>query len=101
MLSLGYPGSALGFRRPTLRARMALLYGAVICASGVALLGVTQLLAPGLLQHGGQKVGGPGPQTAVTPGPQPTSPSPSARRRSGASWPHSRSWPRSPSWPAG
>jgi signal transduction histidine kinase len=69
MLSLGYPGSALGFRRPTLRARMALLYGAVICASGVALLGVTELLAPGLLQHGGQKVGGPGLPGAVTPGP--------------------------------
>jgi signal transduction histidine kinase len=69
MLSLGYPGSAFGFRRPSLRARMALLYGAAICASGVALLGVTQLLAPGLLVRGGQKVSGPGLLGAVTPGP--------------------------------
>jgi signal transduction histidine kinase len=68
MLSLGYPGSAHGFRRPSLRARMALLYGAVICASGVALLGVTQLLAPGLLEHGGHQAG-PGLPGAVTPGP--------------------------------
>jgi signal transduction histidine kinase len=46
---------------------MTLLYGAVICASGVALLGVTQTLAPGLLQHGVQKTG-PGQPGAVTPG---------------------------------
>lgn len=39
------------FRRPTLRARMALLYAALICTSGIALLGITYLLAPGLLQH--------------------------------------------------
>ena len=38
-------------RRPTLRARMTLLYGALICTSGIALLGITYLLAPGLLQH--------------------------------------------------
>jgi signal transduction histidine kinase len=69
MLSLGYPGSALGFRRPSLRVRMALLYGAVICASGVALLGVTQLLAPGLLEHGVQKKAGPGLPGAVMAGP--------------------------------
>jgi signal transduction histidine kinase len=64
-----YPGPARAFRRPTLRARMTLLYGAVICASGVALLGVTQLLAPGLLQRGVQKSGGPGLPGAVTAGP--------------------------------
>jgi signal transduction histidine kinase len=64
-----YPGPARAFRRPTLRARMTLLYGAVICASGVALLGVTQLLAPGLLLHGVQKAGGPGLPGAVTAGP--------------------------------
>ena len=38
-------------RRPTLRARMTLLYAALICTSGIALLGITDLLAPGLLQH--------------------------------------------------
>jgi signal transduction histidine kinase len=40
-----------GTRRPTLRARMALLYAALICTSGITLLGVTYLLAPGLLIH--------------------------------------------------
>jgi signal transduction histidine kinase len=40
-----------GSRRPTLRARMALLYGTLICTSGITLLGVTYLLAPGLLIH--------------------------------------------------
>ncbi|HEX9538568.1 MAG TPA: HAMP domain-containing sensor histidine kinase [Streptosporangiaceae bacterium] len=69
MPELRHPGPARAFRRPTLRARMTLLYGAVICASGVALLGVTQLLAPGLLQHGVQKAGGPGLPGAVTAGP--------------------------------
>jgi signal transduction histidine kinase len=54
------PGSTRAFRRPTLRARMTLLYGAVICASGVALLGVMALLAPGLFQHEVQKAGRPG-----------------------------------------
>jgi signal transduction histidine kinase len=44
-------GATRVFRRPTLRARMTLVYGAVICTSCVALLGVTQTLAPGLLQH--------------------------------------------------
>jgi signal transduction histidine kinase len=48
---------------------MTLLYGAVICASGVALLGVTQLLAPALLQHRVQKARGPGLPGAVTAGP--------------------------------
>ena len=69
MPELRHPGPARAFRRPTLRVRMTLLYGAVICASGVALLGVTQLLAPGLLQHGVQKAGGPGLPGAVTAGP--------------------------------
>ena len=63
-----YPGLAPAFRRPTLRARMTLLYGAVICASAVALLGVTQLLAPGLFQHGVHKAGGPGQPGAVMAG---------------------------------
>jgi signal transduction histidine kinase len=35
-------------RRPSLRARMTLLYGAVICALGIALASVAPLLAPGL-----------------------------------------------------
>jgi signal transduction histidine kinase len=69
MLSLGYPDFALGFRRPGLRARMTLLYGTVICASAVALLGVTQLLAPGLLLHDGYKASGPRLPGAVTPRP--------------------------------
>jgi signal transduction histidine kinase len=34
-----------------LRVRMALLYAALICTSGIALVGLTYLLAPGLLQH--------------------------------------------------
>jgi signal transduction histidine kinase len=63
------PGPARAFRRPTLRARMTLLYGAVICASGVALLGVTQTLVPGLFQRGVQKARGPGLPGAVTAGP--------------------------------
>jgi signal transduction histidine kinase len=66
-----HPGSTRAFRRLTLRARMTLLYGVVICASGVALLGITQLLAPGLLQHGVRKAGpgqpGPGTVTAGHP----------------------------------
>ena len=66
MPELRRPGPARAFRRPTLRARMALLYGVVICASVVALLGVTQLLAPDLLEHGVQKAGGPGLPDAVT-----------------------------------
>ena len=68
MPELHRPGPARAFR-PSLRARMTLLYGAVICASGVALLGVTQLLAPGLLEHGGHKAEGPGLSGAVTAGP--------------------------------
>jgi signal transduction histidine kinase len=44
-------GAARAVRRPTLRARMTLVYGTVICTSGIALLGVTQTLVPGLLQH--------------------------------------------------
>jgi len=68
MPELRHPGPARAFRRPSLRARMTLLYGAVICASGVALLGVTQLLAPGLLQHGVHKKTGPAQPGAVTAG---------------------------------
>jgi signal transduction histidine kinase len=41
-----------GWRRPTLRARMTLLYATLICTSGITLLGVTYLIAPGVLQHG-------------------------------------------------
>ena len=59
MPELRHPGSTRAFRRPTLRAQMTLLYGAVICASGVALLGVMALLAPGLFRHEVQKAGGP------------------------------------------
>ena len=68
MPELRHPGPARAFRRPTLRARMTLLYGAVICASGIALLGVTQLLAPGLLQHGVHGSRAPGLPGAVTAG---------------------------------
>jgi signal transduction histidine kinase len=46
---------------------MTLVYAAVICASGVALVGVMQTLAPGLLQHGVHK-SGPGQPGAVTAG---------------------------------
>jgi signal transduction histidine kinase len=63
-------GATRVFRRPTLRARMTLVYGAVICTSCVALLGVTQTLAPGLLQRDVHK-SGPGLSGAVTTG-QPT-----------------------------
>ncbi|MGH3273863.1 MAG: hypothetical protein ACRDNZ_05985, partial [Streptosporangiaceae bacterium] len=47
---------------------MTLLYGAVICASGVALLGITQTLASGLLQRDVHKSGGPGLPGAVPAG---------------------------------
>jgi signal transduction histidine kinase len=67
MLSPGYPGSALGFRF-SLRARMTVLYGAFICASGIALLGLTQLLAPGLLVHDVRKTGAAGLPGAITGG---------------------------------
>jgi signal transduction histidine kinase len=68
-----YPGPAHAFRPPTLRARMTLLYGAVICASGIVLVTVTQLLAPGLFtrqQHGQAGPGHPGldhPQPSAIP----------------------------------
>lgn len=66
MPSSGHTGRAHGFRRPTLRARMALLYGAVICASAVALLGITQTLIPGVLQYGVHvHKSGPGQPSAV------------------------------------
>jgi signal transduction histidine kinase len=42
---------APGSLHPTLRARMALIYAALICTSGIAILGITYLLAPGLLRH--------------------------------------------------
>jgi signal transduction histidine kinase len=51
MSALGNRASAPGVRRPTLRARMALLYAALICTSGIALLGITDVLAPGLIVH--------------------------------------------------
>jgi signal transduction histidine kinase len=45
---------------------MALLYGAVICASAVALLGITQALIPGVLQYGAHvENAGPGQPGAV------------------------------------
>jgi signal transduction histidine kinase len=47
---------------------MTLLYGAVICASGAALLGVTQLLAPGLFEHDVHETGGPGQPAAAAAG---------------------------------
>jgi signal transduction histidine kinase len=61
-------GATRAFRRPTLRVRMTLLYGVVICGSGVALLSVKQLLAPGLFQYEVHKAGGPGLPSAVTAG---------------------------------
>lgn len=60
-------GATRAFRRPTLRARMTLVYGAVICTSGIVLLGVTQTLAPGLLQHDAHE-SGPGQPGAVPAG---------------------------------
>jgi signal transduction histidine kinase len=68
-------GSTRAFRRPTLRARMTLLYGAVICASGAALLAVTPILAPGLFQyrvHKGAGPGLPGPGTVAAGHPTPS-----------------------------
>jgi signal transduction histidine kinase len=59
------PGSARALRRPPLRARMAILYGAAICAVGVALLGVTPLaaalVAPGTFTRRQAVPGPPGP----------------------------------------
>lgn len=53
---------------PTLRARMALLYAALLCTSGIALLGITYLLAPGLLIHREMaQAPHPPPQTPNTP----------------------------------
>lgn len=49
MRALAESGSVPDFHRPTLRVRMALLYAALFCTSGIAVLGVTYLLAPGLL----------------------------------------------------
>jgi signal transduction histidine kinase len=50
-------GSTRTLRRPTLRARMTLLYGAVICVSGVALVTITSPLVPGKGPH--QEYSGP------------------------------------------
>jgi len=47
-----------------MRARMTLLYAALICTSGIALLGITYLLAPGLLQH---RAWQPAPNQALPP----------------------------------
>ncbi|HEX4833248.1 MAG TPA: HAMP domain-containing sensor histidine kinase [Trebonia sp.] len=60
---------APGARRLTLRARLTLLYAALICTSGIALLGVTYLLAPGLVQHrASQPAPGQRPPPAIAPG---------------------------------
>ena len=47
MLQVHRVGWGLALRRPTLRMRMTLLYGAVICASGLALVALTSSLVPG------------------------------------------------------
>jgi len=58
-----------GTRRPTLRARMTLLYAALICTSGIALLGITDLIAPGLIQRrSSQPAPGQGRSAAVAGG---------------------------------
>ena len=67
MPSSGHTGRAHSFRQPTLRARMALLYGAVVCASAVALLGITRTLLPGVLQYGVHKTGPAQPGAVVAP----------------------------------
>jgi signal transduction histidine kinase len=59
-------GSARAFRRPTLRAKMTMLYGAVICASGVVLLAATLFLDPG--GHRRQKAPGEPRLGAVSAG---------------------------------
>jgi signal transduction histidine kinase len=57
---------ARAFRRPTLRARMTLLYGAVIWASGIAVLGTA--IRMGGLQRARSGAGpGPGATTAAPP----------------------------------
>lgn len=70
MAEFRHMGATRAIRHSTLRARMTLLYGAVICASGVALLSFTQLLAPGLFLRHRQQEGGPGQSVpgAVTTG---------------------------------
>ncbi len=47
--------------RSTLRTRMALLYAALICASGIALVGIIQGVAPGLFIHFIHRRVGPAP----------------------------------------
>lgn len=66
MPQVRHPGSA--FRRPSLRARMTLLYAAVICAAGVGLLVITLLLAPGLFLHRHQATGADLPATGTVSG---------------------------------
>ena len=56
-----------GWRRSTLRTRMALLCAALICTSGMALLGVGYLIAPGLFQQRGWK-SAPGQAGAIRSG---------------------------------
>ena len=80
MPSLRHPGSAPAFTA-SLRAPIALLYGAVICASGVALLGVTQFLAPGCSSAGAQSRGAGSAGRRHGPAPNP---SPHQRRPVGA-----------------
>jgi signal transduction histidine kinase len=48
---------------------MALVYGAVICASGIALLGITQTLSPGLLEHDVHQSSAPNQPGSVVPAP--------------------------------
>jgi hypothetical protein len=65
---------------PTLRTRMALLYGTVICASAVALVvavfGITKAVAPGLIsrrRYGGSALALPAPSLAgIPPAPSPS-----------------------------
>jgi signal transduction histidine kinase len=57
-----------GTRRPTLRARMTLLYAALICTSGIALLGITDLIAPGLIQKRSFQPAPNQPRSAVLAG---------------------------------
>jgi signal transduction histidine kinase len=63
MPRLRHPNPARALRRPTLRARMTLLYGFVICASGAVLLSLAPLLAPSLFLHHQTGSGSSGPGT--------------------------------------
>jgi signal transduction histidine kinase len=61
MPQLRFAALARAARLPSLRARMALLYGLVICVAGVALLSVGPLLAPSLLIRHQSGLSQPGP----------------------------------------